>query len=624
MKKTAYSLPYGLVLCLILLFVQNAPLRADIYIDATPLPQTASLQQLGSALERVYQKSLDNGIRNFIPYALFLIKRSEEAVKQGDYDKAVLLSDYARKLSPELPPVYILQSRLAWHKNKILLYRLLPGYLHAFLKKIYNLEDFAFALFVNLSVLTGAFLLTLCLFGLLCMAKYCKLIFHDVRHVVTQAIPDNALRAVIPILCVLPLLFGFTIFWMFVFWIVLLFSYCTKKEQITAMILLALYSCLPLVMSVLCFCLYLPQFDMLDRIWRVNYGCWNQQDIEQLEHYLKDNPDDQEILFSLGLVHKKEKNYRTAQRYYEKLLAVNPDQYKAQVNKGNVYLATAEWQQAVDAYQHAIVLAPASSHAAHFNLARAYQQKFMFKEAEQELIAAKRINASTVDNYLKIYSEDYNRLIIDETISRKNVWKKGYHFFTQQEELIHKMWDRFFRGIPLLYAMPVTMGLFFFSFFAVRKDKFRISIQCRICARALCRRCQGSLTEDNVCAQCQNFFQRQTRIDFLSRQEKIAQITWHLRIYTVAAALLSLLFPGAGHIWKEQPIKGVICLLVSFCLMLKPIAIAVIEDPWGIAGLSAVPDMVLCLSALLGWWFFVILDVRRIKGKEATLRLFLK
>jgi len=624
MKKQINCFPKIFFILIFILIFQNVPLRAEIYTSTIDFNRTWSPQQLSSSLERVYQKTLDSGISNFTPYSLLLIKESQEALKKKDYERAEILSDYAQKLSPDLPPVYIAQAKVRWSKNKIFVHHLVKGYVKAFLKKIQDIEALSFMLFTNLSIITAAFLLTLGLFAIISMKKYFRMASHDLRHFITRAVPDKALWVMVLTLFLLPVLLGFSVSWVFVYWIILLFSYLCKREQLAIIGFLLLFAFMPLVVSVTCFSLYIPQSNVVKLLWDANYGYLDRQDIERLEKFHRQYPDDQDILFSLALVHKKENNYKTSEQYYEKLIALNPSFYKAHINMGNVYFATGRWQEALDQYKEAISVAPLLSSAAHFNLARAYQQKFMFKEAEKELSESKKKDSSRIDSYLKKYSRNYNRLIIDETIFKKSLWKKGLLYFSEQEDLTGKLWNLFFVGVPLPYGLPAVFLAMLLCWVLSRKDKFRIATECKICGKPICKRCEMRISAEIMCYQCQNFFQRKEKIDFKLKEKKFFSIRQYLKSYKKTGNLLSLLFPGACHIWKGQPIKGIIFLFLFFIFFLKIISVIVLDGPWGGVGSFKFLEVPALMMGLLFFWVLLVVDASRLRGKDQEVSLYLK
>ena len=229
------------------------------------------------------------------------------------------------------------------------------------------------------------------------------------------------------------------------------------------------------------------------------------------------------------MINKREQNYTTALSYYNRLLKKNPRDYRVCINTGNVYFAMGDWEKAVELYTAAIAAAPEKSAAAHFNLARAYQQKFMFKEAERFLLDAKRLDSERVETYLEIYSENYNRLLIDETISRKDIWLKGLNEFLGQRYLLNSIWDMFFAGLRLPFGTLAVLALLLLNLIFGDKNFLRIAAKCTLCGKIMCQRCQRNIAADILCLQCQNFLKKQDQLSFKQKDSKKIQIHAYVR-----------------------------------------------------------------------------------------------
>ncbi len=612
--------------CLLMLCFHQT-LHAQLYADSAALSRISSPGDLTAFLEKAYQKALDRGMPNFVPYSLFLIQQSQKALQQRTYDHAAIYADYAQKFSPDIPVVYVARAKAHWSNNRLLINRLAAGYLQALLKKTQgkNIDDLCFFLFSNLAVIIGATLLTLAVFSCLSLIRYFGLAAHDLRHIIMRHVPDPVVYGMAVGVFLLPVLLGCSLFLSCIFWLMLLYTYHTRRERLAIIGLIG--SCgilLPVLVLLLSFAVFMPQSEPVRLLWKANYGYWNQQDIEDLERLGSALPQDREILLSLGIVNKKEGNYRTAQKYYEKLLTLNPRDYRARTNLGNIHLATHNWDAAVAQYEEAIAAQPALSAAAHFNLARAYQQKFMFKEADGELEAAKRINRSTVDRYLKIYSENYNRMLIDEVLPVRNLWARGYHLFMQDTRQVGSAWDLLFMGIPFPYAVPVILLVFCCSALAARAERLRLATQCHMCGKPLCKRCQRVVTAEIICSQCMNFVKKQDTLGFKLKEEKVSEIKKHLKKEKLIGSVLSWLVPGAAHIWKGRPVKGSVYLFLFLVLLCKALALLLLESPWEFIDSFAYGELgaVLLLGALM--WLLLTGSALHIKSRHLETNVLLK
>jgi len=612
--------------CVLILGIHQ-PLHAQLYADSAALGRISSPGELTAFLEGAYQKSLDRGMPNFIPYALFLIQESQKALNQRKYDHAEIYADYAQKFSPDIPVVYVAGAKARWSKNMLLLNRLAAGYLQAMMKKInpVNIDTLCFFAFSNLAVVIGAFLLSLTVFSCISLVRYFSLAVHDLRHVIMHYVPHSVVYGTALVIFILPLLLGCSLFLSCSIWLILLFSYHTRGER--KVIIGLIGGCviiMPLLIFLLSFAVYMPQSEQIRLLWKVNYGYWNQQDIDDLERLSAKLPQDRELLLSLGIVNKKEGNYRTAQKYYEKLIALNPRDFRARTNIGNLHLAMNNWDAAVAQYEEAIAAEPSLSAAAHFNLARAYQQKFMFKEAEGELEKAKKINRSLVDRYLKIYSENYNRMLIDEVLPARNLWARGYALFIKDPRQVGTAWNLVLLGIPFPYVVPVLLIIFCWSALAARNERLRLATKCQMCGKPLCKRCQRVVTAEIMCVQCLNFLKKQDTLGYKLKEEKVSEIKKHLKTEKRLGGLLCWLVPGAGHIWKGSPTQGIVYLFLFLMLLCKILVLLLFESPLQFIDSFVYGELgvLLVLGALL--WLILAGSALQIKNKHLETNVLLK
>ena len=140
----------------------------------------------------------------------------------------------------------------------------------------------------------------------------------------------------------------------------------------------------------------------------------------------------------------------------------------------------------------------------------------------------------------------------------------------------------------------------------------------------MCKRCQMRISAEIMCYQCQNFFQRKEKIDFKSREKKFANNREHLKSYKKTGNLLSLLFPGACHIWKGQPVKGIIFLYFFFIFFLKTISVVAFDGPWGGLGSFKVLEVSALMTGLVVFWVLLGIDALSIKGKDQEVSLYLR
>lgn len=590
---------------------------AAIQIDPVALNRSIASETSAEYLEILYQTQLDNGVGNFIPLSLLLIATSQQLLSDGDSATALTCAEYARRFSPDFPAATMHESFVNWRINRFMLQRLLIGYAHGFVQKFYTVDELSAYAFTQLAVLGAALMLTLAGIALLSLVRNCRLLLHDIRHVLPAVLSPQTAVALLVLLCVFPLLFGFSFVWLFPYWLMLFWCYHNVKERAFIGILIVLFVfVVPLIAAACSYVLFIPQSDIVSRLWQANYGYYTKVDIENFEQDVIRNPDDYELLFSAGLVNKREQNYTTALSYYNRLLKKSPRDYRVCINTGNVYFAIGDWDKAVELYTTAIAAAPEKSAAAYFNLARAYQQKFMFKEAERCLLDAKRLDSERVETYLEIYSENYNRLLIDETISRKDIWLKGLNEFLAKKNLLNSIWDMFFAGLHLPFGTLAVLALLLLNLLFGDKDFLRIATKCTLCGKIMCQRCQRIIAADSLCLQCQNFLKKKDQLSFKQKESKKIQIHAYVRSFRRWIALFSIFVPGMAHVLKGRFIQGSFFSFLFFWLLCQGLFSFFFRGPWSDLEYGRIVCASICAMLAVILWFVLRAHIRTVRSTE--------
>jgi tetratricopeptide (TPR) repeat protein len=600
--------------------------QAGIYDTGIVLPQPLQAKELETFLAKVHQKTLDHGIRNFVPYSLMLVKQAQEAVQRREYDAAHVLSNYACLLSPDIPPVFTAQAITQWHANKLDVPAVAQSFAAAFLKSLspLNIEDVSMAVFENSAVLTGSFLLTFCTIALLLLSR-CSLLFHDLRHAIPDLIPDFSVRVMVATIFVLPLLCRLSIIWFCAWSLALLYTYATRHERYVIKSFFAfLILAVPLLSAAMGFAKCMNQDETIKLLWKANYGYCDLRDTQSLEKQLDRFPFDEDVLMSLGLLFKKEGDFSSSQTYYEKILDRNHGNYKAAINLGNVYFAQHNWDAANTYYNQAAAMAPAKTAAAYFNLSRIYQSKFMFNESEQALNNAKRLDLSRVSSYLKDISDNFNRLIIDETVEVSQLWERGVTVFMDTPAYTRDAWQSAVGGIDFPYGPVVLLALVLLAVYLAGIDKIRIAVRCKLCGMVICRRCQRSASDDLVCSHCQSLLRKQSTMGYGVREDKRNRIKGFITRKRITVALLGYALPGAGHFFAGQTLIGTAGMFVFFLLVLKTVMPLVLEGPWYFLLGYRIGACAAYGSILLLYWCIMAVHVRKIKDKSTEENLLLR
>jgi len=618
LSSTAISLSIRVLLLyafLVLPVLESTPLYAGIAFKGIE-KNISDPEKLESFLEDIRQRALDSGVSNFVPYSLLLIKESRAAANEKEFETAAILADFALKMSPDLPPAYEAKAEVLWAKNRLLVYLPFIGYFQSFFTGLIHIEALPFIVISNSAVIVFSCLLTAGLFVLLVAVRCFGLYFHDARHVINKKVPNSVIMIGLLGLFFAPLIFGFTALWLLPLWLFLLFGYLNKQERLSAIFLFLLLLIVPVVIFSAGLGLKLSHSQEEGLLWKVNFDYWDKHDLVELKALKEKNADDEDVLFSLGLVYKKNGDFEKALKAYTELVDLNPGNYQAFINLGNVYLSMNRWQKAVEAYVQAIKLAPGECAAAHFNLSRAYGQKFLFDESEAEFLKAKKIERKRAEKKFENATEHYNRMVIDEQLSKRRIFERALTYSKDEQTFLDNLWSLFFKPVSFKYGFAAIFVLFAASMILVKKDRFRIAMRCTMCGKSLCRRCQREIPKDMTCTQCLNFYKEQDHFDQSLKLAKISKMKRYQFFYTFIRNVLGFVFPGSALIWKGYPLIGTALLFFSAMLFFKIVILFLFSSPWAFLGLTKLPLIVLLAAVLFICWSASVLTTFKLADKN--------
>jgi len=612
---------------LVLLLLSHTPAPAAVYDSGIILPRTTDTEALRKFLEKVHTKRLNSGISNFTPYSLMLIRESQDALSRQDFTSADIYAEFACRLSPDIVPVYAARARQLWKENKpqwIAIARNLSlAIMYSFSPD--NIEDFSQIIFENAAALSGSIMLCFCCITLLIILSCMPRLYHDVRHALSEAAPAFSVRIVLVILFTFPLIFRLSLMWLCAWALVWLFAYVSRpaRQVVTGFFVLFIVA-IPLLAVAMGFAKFMSHDTVLKLLWKANYGYCDARDTALLESAADAKDLRKEILFSLGLVYKRIGSFDLAHKYYEKVLNADPGNYQASVNKGNVYFAQNNRDEAIQQYENAAAINSREAAGAYFNLSRVYQQKFMFSESESALNKAKRLDLTRISLYLKEFADNFNRIVIDETIPVSRLWDKGYKRFSPTSPLVQDIWRCMAGGVPLQNGPFILLALLFFMLYIAGNDRFRIAVRCKFCGKPICRRCQHSTVSSMVCIYCNSLLQKQSKLGYGVKEVKMSDIKQYLNFKRMIGLVLGYTIPGARHFWAGQSASGAIGMLIFFFLVLKTLIPLVLEGPWDFLFGPRIFEFSFYAILLLAYWITMAYFSRKIPTGTMEESLILK
>ena len=546
-------------------FSVESPVSTDRTWDlkkSTPLSQ--------KELDQFYQLKLDRGIRNLPILSFLLIRESEQARGKGDADQAVRMAITSTKFSPDLPQPYFELARALWHQNPFQLHKILPEVLKGEMVQ-FQYYSSSLKLFYNMFyILSNAILMTFIIFGIVVMIKYFPLYFYDIRKNMTQEISRLLINSLKIFFLFIPFFFRLDMLWALFFWSVLLWGYVSKREKQFVLVFLIVLVYLPFFLRASSSFLDGTPSDIILEMNQTNHENWGRGTEEKLRVWLATHPDDPEVLFSLGLVEKRQGHYPAAEEFYRRAIQLDPKFSEAFSNLGNVYLAQKQTSLAIASYQQATDLNP-NQGAYYYNLYRAYSQEtFLSGKTDKAFQKARQLDPQLIDYYSMIDSPNLNRLVIDEGLTSKKLWKRFLEQFIGKEGFLFSLFKAWFEKIPsrIPFLAPILFLGFLMGMGRYSRTK-RFLTRCPMCGSPTYRFYLGTSDQEFICFNCYRIFIQKEKLHPKIVEKKSLQVRQFQKQNHFISRFLSFFFVGFGYLWREHTLKGLFFLFIFFIFVLR-------------------------------------------------------
>ncbi len=521
-------------------------------------------------LDQLYQLKLDKGIRDLPILSYLLIREAEQARKGGNSDQAVELATSSIKFSPELPQPYFELARALWNQNHFQLDKILSAFFKGVNAQFHHYPSSLHFFYDMFYILSNAILLTFMIFGIVVVIKYFPLYFYTIRKNLTQGISALLLNGLKIFFLFIPFFLRLDMLWAILFWSILLWGCVTKREKQFLLLFLILLVYLPFFLRSSSSFLNGPSSDVILRMHQANHEDWDTATVERLRTWLLTYPNDSEVLFTLGLIEKRQDRYPLAEEFYKKAIQQAPKFSEALSNLGNVYLAQKQTQLAAASYQQAIDLNPGKG-AYYYNLYRAYSQEGLLSvKVDQALQRAQKLDAQLVKYYSEIDSPNINRLVVDEVLTTQRLWNRFLTYFFGREGFLFWLFKGWFDKIPS--RVPLLVPLVFLGFLIGMSSYVqtkRFLTRCPMCGIPTYRLYAGTSEKEFICFNCNRIFIQKEKLHPRITEKKSLQVRQFQEQNHFITRFLSLFFVGFGYLWREHFLKGFIFLFLFFIFILR-------------------------------------------------------
>ncbi len=486
------------------------------------------------------------GLKNLEPHSIVLTDIGLKAYNEKREKEAIIFFNEAKQLSPDLPSPYLYLAKANFSLSLKGL-SAASGYLldawRAFYSNFWWSFQTAGVLFISLFL---ALYISIIVLLITLMSSKFRLYIHDIvedKKKIFLLLPSIVLAFFGPI-------FGLIGF-MLPFWI-----YMKGREKVMLYCVIAISVLIVLMLPLFSSFLGASQDKTLRNIVKINGGIYTGETPD-----IVGNERGYEAIFTYALDFKRRGYYDEAIRMYEGLLNQREDA-RLYNNLANCYVGLGDYDMALAYYNKALQSTKMAS--TYYNLSQIYREIFKFSDAEEYYQNAIRIDLQKVAFYNSVKGTSVNRFVMDETLSNKELWPLAFKWYPYYKSsmFLGKTFSFTNRGFSV-----VLLLLLAFTLYIYRRHVSYGAYRCRRCGEIYCSRCEKRISHEEVCLTCFKTLVKVSELGPKERIERIQEIQRYRGNRNQRLKILTLIFPGSGHIYYGWPVYGFLILL-SFTFFL--------------------------------------------------------
>ena len=285
-----------------------------------------------------------------------------------------------------------------------------------------------------------------------------------------------------------------------------------------------------------------------------------------LKQVARERPEDPIYPFLLGLAHRQGGHFEDALEMYSRVLEIDSEHARAMINLGNLHALRHEFGVAQSLYKKAAE-ADSTLALAHYNSHLAYLENFSMEKADEALRQARVVDDRLIAGILaREGDEKTRRTPLDTTYAPGELWGRATSL-RLEEGVSHTL------AGALMASSTIAGGAGLLAAFILpgigltpRSGSAR---RCRRCGRAFCKRCQVATKYPDYCSQCVHLFILRDGLAPSIRDRKMAEVKHHKRQTFIGARIVSLLFPGGGHVLGGRVVAGTVLLVLRCTTWLR-------------------------------------------------------
>jgi tetratricopeptide (TPR) repeat protein len=557
------------------------------------------------AWREIRRVRIERNIRSLETVAMATVGQGLDRLAKGERDRAEEDFHGATSLDPHLPDAYFAIALSEMQKVPLGIVPAISDTISGLTARLPTLRGRLNLRTLLVPVLLLSVLATATVFAGVMVISHGGLLLHDLEEALG---PER--RAVAVGLCVFMLVLPVAAFqgygWLPLWWLALLFLYMEGVERLAAAaILIGSLAVGPVGKDLEA--RLLAQQNPLFRAGVLSVeGGPDARAIADLEDAAGKNKDDRDLVYLLGIQYKKAGRYDDAAALYREILQADPRDAIALNNLANLEFASTEYQAAIARYKQGIESNPPSPVSAtfYYNLSLAHLQRFEYQPAQEARSQADRLASSLMRSYDSLWKYDKgDYAVVDMGLNEDDLWTKfaGTPSGIRQKNVAGKgtgmprstlltgaLLNRFAGALGVLALVSLVLWRW--------RGSRAFTVRCVKCGTPFCRHCHLGKTAVGLCTQCHHLFVVRDGVSGPARNRKLLEVQKEDERRDRIFRLLSLISPGAGHLYAQRTALGLL-LVFSWSLLLVLALLAgrvlpyteapsTIEKPWGL-GLMA-------------------------------------
>jgi tetratricopeptide (TPR) repeat protein len=198
-----------------------------------------------------------------------------------------------------------------------------------------------------------------------------------------------------------------------------------------------------------------------------------------------------------------------------------------------------------------------------FNRSLALKNLFKFDEGKSNYREASQLNPELV-KYYNLVRETLgdDRLVMDTGLTPKEVWTFAFKSYKNYRVTLNTKWiTNIATGPSFVILIAIAFTIHFFGYY-----DYSAAYRCGRCGSIYCKFCEKKIfTKEthftkNICQLCHKTLVRLEELPPKTRVEMLMQIQHYKTEKSLKFKILNLLMPGAGHIYYDRSIFGILVI----------------------------------------------------------------